>query len=73
MEAMRDYDADAASDGNSRDVSPDAAIPSPAAAPGCPAWRSRAGGTAGLPDLLGGIMLLPSMAIVWKAVLWGFL
>ena len=63
----------AASDGKSRDVSPDAAMPGPAAAPGCPAWRSRAGGTAGLPDLLGGTMLLPSMASVWKAVLWGFL
>ena len=62
----------AASDGKCPDVSPDAAMPSPAAAPGCPAWRSRPGGTAGLPDLLGGTTLLPSMASVWKTVLWGF-
>ena len=62
---------DAASEGKSGDVSPDAATPNPAAAPGCPAWRSQAGGTAGLPDLLGGTILLPSMASVWQAVLWG--
>lgn len=44
-------------------------MPNPAAAPGCPAWRSRAGGTAGLPDLLDGTMLA-SIPCVCQAVPW---
>ena len=46
-------------------------MPNPAAVPGCPARRSRAGGTAGLSDLLDGTILFSMSSYVYQAVPWG--